>query len=114
MFPFKELIVWQRAFRLTQAVYLLTRNFPKDQRFGLVDQMQRASVSVMSNIAEGSKRTKAEWVNFSRIALGSAAELESQLLLSQSLHFGDPEYYVEIFEELMHISKILQSIVSKN
>ena len=75
--------------------------------------MQRAAVSIMSNIAEGSKRSENEWYHFIRIALGSAAELESQLILAKSLHFGVYDEYKPIMNELGHVSRILQSIASK-
>ena len=111
---FKNLIVWQKSLNLAQSIYHLTEHFPKVQRFSLSNQTQRAAVSIMSNIAEGSKRTSAEWIHFTRISLGSAAELESQLLLSKSLNFGNLDQYSDILDELKTISKILQSISSKN
>ena len=110
---YKKLTVWQKALRVSQMVYHLTALFPKDQKFGLSSQMQRAAVSIMSNVAEGSKKTEKEWYYFIRIALGSAAELESQLCLAESLHFGSENDYQPIMEELGHVSRILQAISSK-
>ena len=82
----KDLLVWQRAMLLAEAIYTVTKSFPKEERFGLVAQMRRAAVSVPSNIAEGAaRRTQAEYVNFLHIARGSLAELETQALLAERL-----------------------------
>ena len=83
---FKDLIVWQRAMDLSKAIYNLTASFPKDELYGLSAQMRRASVSIPSNIAEGQARGhRAEYRRFLYIALGSLAELETQLLLTEQL-----------------------------
>lgn len=83
---YKELIVWQKSMELVKATYLLTDKFPKDELYGLASQMQRAAVSVPSNIAEGYLRGhKKEYLQFLSVALGSAAELETQLLICKSL-----------------------------
>ena len=83
---FKDLIVWQRAMDLSKAIYKLTASFPKDELYGLSSQMRRASVSIPSNIAEGQARGhRAEYRRFLYIALGSLAELETQLLLTEQL-----------------------------
>jgi len=111
MASYKNLIVWQKAFRLSITIYQLTDQFPQAQKFSLCDQMQRAAVSIMSNIAEGSRRTRNEWKQFVRIAFASAGELESQLLLSEALGFGKNERYPLIFDELEHISRILSSFL---
>ena len=80
----KDLIVWQKSLDLADAVYVLTRSFPKEEIYGLISQMRRCAVSIPSNIAEGSgRKTKKEFVRFLAIAYGSALELETQLLLSQ-------------------------------
>lgn len=83
---YKELIVWQRAMELVKEIYLITALFPKDELFGLVSQMQRAAVAIPSNIAEGYlRRHKKEFVQFLSISSGSAAELETQILICLSL-----------------------------
>ena len=81
---YKDLVVWQKAIDLTVAVYQLTKQFPKEELFGLVSQMRRASVSIASNIAEGEgRKSKKEFAHFLGISLGSKAELETQLLLCE-------------------------------
>lgn len=84
---YKELIVWQKSMELVKTIYLLTDLFPKDELYGLASQMQRASVSIPSNIAEGYLRGhKKEYIQFLSISLASAAELETQILICKSLN----------------------------
>lgn len=84
---YKELIVWKKAIDLVKEVYLLTEKFPKDELYGLVSQMQRAAVAIPSNIAEGYLRGhRKEYIQFLLIALGSAAELETQILICKSIN----------------------------
>jgi four helix bundle protein len=86
---FKELVVWQRSIELTTDVYKLTSKFPESERFGLTNQMRRASVSIPSNIAEGYGRsTKGEYLQFLGHARGSCSELETQLVIAKNLGFG--------------------------
>ena len=85
---FKELIVWQKAYELVLEIYKITKDFPKFEAFGLVQQMRRAAVSIPSNIAEGySRKHKTEYHQFLSIAYGSLAELETQYLLSIDLDY---------------------------
>jgi four helix bundle protein len=91
---YKELIVWQKAMTLVQEVYRITNSFPKEEVFGLTSQIRRAAVSIPSNIAEGrSRRTRKDFGQFLAIAYGSAAELETQLLIAKSLNYGDQSRY---------------------
>ena len=84
---YRDLRVWQRAMDLTEAVYRATDRFPVTERYGLVAQLRRASVSVASNIAEGHARSRGDYQRFLVIAAGSLTEIETQLLLSQRLQF---------------------------
>ncbi len=82
---FKDLVVWQRSIELTVAIYQLSSTFPDSERFGLSNQMRRASVSVASNIAEGYGRsTKGEYVLFLGHARGSCSELETQIVIAKN------------------------------
>jgi four helix bundle protein len=84
---YRELIVWQKAMQLVKEIYFLTETFPRDETYGLASQIQRAAVSIPSNIAEGYVRKhKKEYLHHLSIALGSAAELETQLLICQELN----------------------------
>ena len=81
---FKELEVWKKSMRLVNEIYKITNQFPKSEVYALASQMQRAAVAIPSNIAEGSRRNhKAEYIQFLGIALGSAAELETQILIAE-------------------------------
>lgn len=83
---YKELIVWKKAMELVKEVYWLTEVFPKDELYGLKSQMERAAVSIPSQIAEGYLRQhRKEYLHFLSISLGSAAELETQILVCKSI-----------------------------
>jgi len=85
---YKDLLVWQKAMALAKEVYQWTRNFPSEEKFGLVSQMRRAAVSIPSNIAEGqARKTTGEFVQFISHASGSLAELDTQLRLAAERSF---------------------------
>ncbi|HTX75537.1 MAG TPA: four helix bundle protein [Terracidiphilus sp.] len=89
---FRELVVWQRAMQLSIAVYRLTREFPRDELYGLTSQLRRSVVSIPSNIAEGQGRTSAgEFKQFLGIARGSNCEVQTQLEIARALNYGRPE-----------------------
>lgn len=89
---FRELVVWQRAMQLCVAVYRLTAAFPESERFGLTNQLRRASVSIASNIAEGYGRsTKGEYVQFLGHSRGSLCEVQTQLAISEAGKMGNGE-----------------------
>ena len=98
---------------LAEAVYLLTKLFPKDELFGLTAQLRRASVSVSSNIAEGQSRiTRGEFVHFLSIARGSNAEVTSQLILARRLHLGEEILITRAESLTTEISKMLTALIS--
>jgi four helix bundle protein len=87
---YRDLIVWERSLELTCEVYRLTSRFPSDERFGLTIQMRRAATSIVSNIAEGHERhSRGDFRRFVSMALGSLAELETQIELGMRLGFSD-------------------------
>src|ERR1044071_9863395 len=95
----KDLLVWQKAINLAKETYKFTRVFPAEERFGLIAQMRRASLSVPSNIAEGqTRRTTGEFIQFISNAEGSCAELDTQLILSVELGFGQKRLALPIYE----------------
>lgn len=107
---FKDLIVWQKSFELTRLVYKATYLLPKSEQFGLISQIQRAAVSIPSNIAEGCNRNhKNEYIQFLGIAIGSAAELETQLLLCKSIYPNsvDPA----VLSLLNEVQRMLRTLV---
>lgn len=99
---FEDLEVWQKAHKLVLEVYNLTRDFPTEEKFGLVSQMRRAAVSIPANIAEGfKKRTVKDKSNFYNIAQGSLEELRYYLILSKDLeYFQDNQKLINHVEEI--------------
>lgn len=89
---FRELEVWKKSMELTEAVYRVSGRFPQDERYGLMSQLRRAAVSVPSCIAEGHARcSRREFSRFVSIALGSLAEVETQVMLAQRLGYVEEE-----------------------
>ena len=114
MQDFKKLTVWQKAHILVVAIYQATACFPKEEVYGLTSQIRRASVSIPSNIAEGCAREgKAEFSQFLKIALGSANELEYQLLLAHDLQYINDEVYNNLNEQADHVRRMLISLIQK-
>ena len=111
---FRELVAWQKAMQLTREVYLLTNSLPANERYGLTSQIQRAVVSIPSNIAEGAGRpTEKELVHFLSFALGSAYELETELLLAGELGYIDTEQSTQINTAVVEVQKLVYSLMKK-
>jgi len=111
---FRELEVWKQAMALSKQVYLITKQFPPEEKFGITSQIQRAAVSIASNIAEGAGRgTNKDFVHFLNIALGSAFELETQILLSNELNYIEEDGMKPIMENLHMIQPKLNSLIKK-
>ena len=111
---YKDLVVWQKAIDLATWVYGLTSRFPKEEIYGIVSQMRRASVSIPSNIAEGqSRQHKNEFIQFLSIAKGSLSELETQLIISGKLKYISEKELNEGMERIDDISKLLYSLIKK-
>lgn len=108
---YKELKAWQFAYILTKEIYTLTKIFPSDERFGLISQLRRASVSIPSNIAEGyHRRSRGEYLQFCHIALGSANEVEVQLMLAKDLQMAPAQSFYEIENTLNNTLKLLGAL----
>jgi four helix bundle protein len=109
---YKELVVWQKAFRLCTRAYELSRQFPGDERFGLTAQVRRAAASVPSNIAEGYNRgATREYVRFLWIANASLAELETQLMLAAEMGFAGSEEVSLLLEAVEEIERMLRALI---
>jgi four helix bundle protein len=109
--PHKKLDVWKLSMELSRVVYRLTMGYPSEERFGLVSQMQRAAISVPSNIAEGAARdSNNEFRHFLSIARSSLSELDTQLDLSQDLGFVTETSRSEIDRLLTRIDKMLYAL----
>jgi four helix bundle protein len=110
---YKNLICWQKSIDLVVLIYKLTENFPKEEIYGITAQMRRSSISISSNIAEGSRRSsKKDFRNFLLIAYGSGAELETQLEISKRLQLAKIESLNESESLLSEIMKMLNKLCS--
>lgn len=110
---YKKLIVWQRSMELVVAVYALTEQFPKSEMFGLTSQMRRSSVSIPSNIAEGSRRkTTKDKAQFLHIAFGSGSELETQVEIIKRLPFGNSLDCSKVDSLLSEVLKMLNKMLN--
>ena len=110
---YQDLIVWQKSMTLAQMVYAVVKKLPKEELYALSDQIRRAVVSIPSNIAEGCAReSKTELAYFLRIAKGSLAELETQLLLCSSIGYLQKQELNDIFSLLDEISRMLRALLN--
>jgi four helix bundle protein len=113
MHKFKELEIWKRSRLFCSKIYALTTKFPDSEKFGLTNQLRRASVSIPSNIAEGSSRkSNKDFSRFLQITLGSAYEIETQLLIANDLNFITNSELNEVISELHQIIKMVSKFKS--
>ena len=111
---FKNLVVWQRAVELSLAIYKLTESFPSSERFGLTNQLRRASVSVASNIAEGYGRsTRGEYIQFLGHARGSNCELQTQLVIASGLRMGTETELKRAEDLAQEVARMLVALMKR-
>ncbi|UQD56751.1 four helix bundle protein [Flavobacterium sp. K5-23] len=107
MHRFKELEIWKKSRLFCALIYKVTLSFPNEEKFGLTNQLRRASISIPSNIAEGSSRqSNKDFARFLEIAIGSAYEVETQILISSDLGFINQENLIELTNILEEIIKM--------
>ncbi len=110
---FTDLVAWQKGHEVVLEIYRMTKQFPKDELFGLVSQMRRASVSVTSNIAEGfGRKTLLDKGHFYTMAIGSAYELQNQCFICRDLQYACKEDVDFLQSRLVEISKMLNGLIS--
>ncbi len=108
----KDLDVWKKGIDIVDMIYDLVTNFPKNELYGLVSQMQRAAVSIPSNIAEGAvKQHSKEFLQYLRVALGSCAELETQLIICNRRKFISDMELAKAQEAIDHESRMLMNLI---
>ncbi|HBK45813.1 MAG TPA: four helix bundle protein [Xanthomonadaceae bacterium] len=108
---FRELEVWQLSMELAQGVYSLAASLPREERYGLSAQLQRSAVSIPSNIAEGNARASTrDYARFVSIAMGSCAELQTQLLLSERLGLGEQPDLTAVLQLCERVSQMLSKL----
>ena len=114
MSDYKQLDVWKKAHAVTMDIYALTKTFPAEERFGLVTQMRRAAVSIGANLAEGrGRRGDPEFSRFIRIALGSAYELQYELLVSVDAGYISRHKFSKLDSELERIGRMLWALLER-
>ncbi|HEV7427732.1 MAG TPA: four helix bundle protein [Thermoanaerobaculia bacterium] len=110
---YRDLIAWQKAMDLAQEVYAITSAFPAEERYGLMSQMRRCAVSIASNIAEGHGRlTTRDWQHFLSQARGSTHELETQLMISRRLKFGDISRVDHCLQNAEEVGRIINGLLN--
>jgi four helix bundle protein len=110
----KELIVWQKSIELVEELFILTKNFPDFEIYGITSQMRRAAISIPSNIAEGyGRKSTKSYAQFYSIAYGSALELETQLIIAKKLKLAADKKFEKAEQLLVEVSKMLNSMLTK-
>ncbi|REH56458.1 four helix bundle protein [Tenacibaculum gallaicum] len=110
---YKNLKIWNIGINIVEGVFKLTDKFPKEEKFGLVSQINRCSVSIPSNIAEGSSRTDKSFSHFIDIALGSSFELETQLIIAYKRNYITQQELTLIEEKITEFQKITMGFQNK-
>jgi four helix bundle protein len=110
-YSFENLLVWQKSRVLAKEIYKLTATFPKEELFGITSQMRRCSISIPSNLAEGSsRRTNKDKARFTEIAFGSGLELLNQLIIALDLNYIEESKYLEIRMKLQEVTFLLDAL----
>jgi four helix bundle protein len=111
---FRDLLVWEKAHRLTLASYKATAAFPREETYGLTSQIRRCAASIAANIAEGcGKRGNAEFGRFLAIAAGPASELEYHYLLAHDLRLLNTNDYNDLAKSVVEVKRMLASLIRK-
>jgi four helix bundle protein len=114
MRDFRKLEIWKRAVEFTIVIYRVTDIFPDKEKFGLISQLRRASVSVASNIAEGASRnSETEFIRYLEISLGSAFEIETQLIVSRAVGYITEQEFDSYLESITIIQKQVNQLISR-
>lgn len=109
---FTDLNAWREGHKLVLAIYKITTSFPEIEKFGLLNQIQRAAVSITSNIAEGfSRKNQKEKAQFFYTALGSLTELQNQLIIAKDLGYIEPSKFEELASQTIVVSKLLNGLI---
>jgi four helix bundle protein len=110
---YKELMVWQKAYRLCLDIYRISKAFPEEEKYGLTAQMRRSAVSIPSNIAEGyGRKNKKEYVQALYIGYGSICELETQILLANDLAYICANDFQRLQDNLAEVERMLKALIN--
>ena len=109
---YRDLIAWQKSIQLTKEIYKISGSLPENEKFNLISQMNRAVISVPSNIAEGwGRESKNSYIQFLKIARGSLYELETQTIIVQELNLATKEKLTPVFELINELIRILNGLI---
>jgi len=112
---FSDLIVWQEGHKLVLLIYKITHTFPKDEIYGLANQLRRAAVSITSNVAEGfCRKSFKEKIQFYYVALGSLSEVKNQILIARDLSYISSNVFDSIDLQTISVGKLLNGLISKS
>ncbi|MEA1963264.1 MAG: four helix bundle protein [Patescibacteria group bacterium] len=112
---FTDLIAWREGHKLVLVIYDITKQFPKDELFGLVSQIRRCVVSITSNIAEGfSRLSYKDKARFYSISLGSTTELQNQLLIAKDVNYISKKEFQNIAEQSVKVHKIINGLIKSS
>lgn len=112
---FTDLHAWQKGHQLVLLIYKITKAFPSDEKFGLIDQMRRCAISITSNIAEGfSRRSKKEKAQFFYMALGSVTELQNQSLIVRDIGYISNSSFQDLAEKTVVVSKLINGLIKSS
>jgi len=111
---FQDLRIWQIGIEVVKDIYIVTKKFPREELYGLTSQMRRSAVSIPSNIAEGFRRYhNKEYKQFLYIALGSCAELETQIIIANELDYINETNKTELIEKIKYICRMTVKLINK-
>lgn len=112
---FHDLRVWQEAHKLVVVIYKITKNFPKEELFGITNQIRRAAVSITSNIAEGfGRETIKDRIHFYIMSLGSLNETQNQLLISKDVGYLNEKSWIDLENQIIIVNKMLNGLIKKS
>lgn len=114
MTPFRNLIIWQKSMNLVTKIYKTTRQFPKEELFGLTSQIRRSAISIPSNIAEGSGRDGInDYLKFLNIAISSLFELQTQIEIAKNIEYLQENEFVNLYEDTRELERMMVSYINK-
>lgn len=114
MRTYRDLLVWQKSMDLVTFAYKITRDFPKEELYGLTSQLRRCAVSIPSNIAEGyARQSTPDYLRFLKISNGSLFEFQTQIEIAFNLEYIDRQQYEKLFSASREVERMLSSLIRK-
>ncbi|MDO8570458.1 MAG: four helix bundle protein [Candidatus Daviesbacteria bacterium] len=112
---FTDLFAWKKGHELVLKIYIITKTFPREEIYALVDQMRRCGISITSNIAEGfSRKSYKEKIQFYSMALGSTTELQNQILVAKDVGYITQEQFLALSDLMLEIHKLLNGLIKSS